>query len=64
MKLEKYAGIKIYDKAKFLGYMLNSKLNNVEHVTYIKKKIEKIKKMLWIASSNKIDKWRRLYIFK
>ena len=31
-KLGEYAGIKIYDKAKFLGYMLNSKVNNMDHV--------------------------------
>ena len=39
-----YAGIKIFDKVKFLGYMLNSKLNNTDHVEYISKKIEKSRK--------------------
>ena len=64
LRLGSYAGIKICDKVKFLGYMLNSKLNNTDHVEYIQGKINKIKKMLWISTSNKLNKWRRLYIFK
>ena len=44
-----YKGMIVTRQIKFLGYMIDSRLNNLEHIKYIEKKIQKAKKMDLIA---------------
>ena len=38
-----------------LGYMMDIRSNNLDQIKYIKKKIEKAEKMLWIAGANETN---------
>ena len=60
---EEFKNLKVVRSIKMLGYMIDSRSNNWSQVNYIKKKIQKAEKMLWIAGANGTNCWRRLYIY-
>ena len=59
-----YAGIKIVQNTKVLGYILDRKIDNVQNIDYVKNKIKKVEKIIRISAAQKLKQWNMAYIFQ
>ena len=55
--------MEIAKSTKVLGFMIDSRSNNLAQIRYIKEKMKKAKKMQYIALNQKMSTWRRFYIY-
>ena len=50
-------GIKRVKDTKVLGFQFNNHTNCESHMTKIKGKLEKVKKMMYISKKNQLGRW-------
>ena len=53
-----YLDMEIAKETKVLGYMFDTRNNNYAHIQYIKKKIKKAEKIIYIANNQRMATWR------